>query len=303
MQISIISCRQILFSIPARRESGFTENRCSLQSRDVSRFTENQKGTSALLTILLSLLTAISSCGGESGRAGLFEAGVLYCKAETAILRTDPTTYGFEIDTIRKGESVKVLRRTDKKSRIGRTEDYWYFVEKENHLKGWVYGAALSLIPTGEAEEVVDAPDLVVVQANLPGIWWEVNADGSTGYRRLEFIPAGAEEKKKEKEAKKTGNSLPRSEQEQAVILAENGKFQYFYGRTPGVILEYRIDPKTRRIILNQDSPVGQQFEIIDLGEEFRMTSAKGDKKFTFKKGFETGDEENAEEKSERPQS
>lgn len=282
-------------------------NRCNQQNnRDVDRSEASGRlkgGRVALFLFLLSSFFVITACQEEGGSTGLFEASVLYSKVEAAIMRTDPTTYGFEIDTIRKGESVKVLKRTDKKSRIGQTEDYWYFVQKDNNLKGWVYGGTLSRIPTGEAEEVVDAPDLVVVQANLPGIWWELNADGSTGYRRLEFIPAGAEEKKKEEEPKKDDLAVPGVEENKEVILAENGKFQYFFGKNPGVILEYKIDPKTRRVTLNQESPVGQQFEIIDLGEEFRMTSAKGDKKFTFKKGFETEEEKEAQETPEKPAS
>lgn len=282
-------------------------NRCNLKNNgDPDRFEapgEVKGGRVALFLFLLSPFFAITACHEEGAPVGLFETGVLYSKVEAAIMRTDPTIYGFEIDTIRKGESVRVLKRTDKKSRIGQTENYWYFVQKDNHLKGWVYGGALSRIPTGEAEGIVDGPDLVVVQANLPGIWWELNADGSTGYRRLEFVPAGTEKKEKEEEPEKDDLSVPGVEENNEVVLAENGKFQYFFGKNPGVILEYRIDPKTRRITLNQESPVGQQFEIIDLGEEFRITSAKGDKKFTFKKGFETEEVKEAQEKLEKPAS
>lgn len=229
----------------------------------------------------------LAGCQEEGSSTGIFEADVLYSKVDAAIIRTDPTTYGFEIGTVRKGEPVKVLRRTDRKVRIGKTTDYWYYIQKDNQLKGWVYGGSLSRRPTAEAEEVVEGPDMVVVQANLPGIWWELNHDGSTGYRRLEFVPEGAEKPAREEETE-DDLAVPGAEENKEVVLSETGKFQYFFGKSPGAIIEYRIDPRTRRINLKQESPVGQQFELIDLGEEFRLVSAKGDKKFTFKKGFET---------------
>ncbi|MBW7857194.1 MAG: SH3 domain-containing protein [Leptonema sp. (in: Bacteria)] len=226
----------------------------------------------------------------EQAGPGLFEASVLYGNADAGILRTDPTTYGFEIGIVKKGEAVKVINRTDGKVRIGKSNDYWYFVKKENNLKGWIYGTALSRISTGEDEEVVEGPDMVVVQANLPGIWWEQNQDGSTGFRRIEFIPEGTEEKPttKKGEHSEQAETLKTEEAPTEVILTDKGKFQYFYGKTPGAVLKYTIDAKTRKIILAQESPIGRELEFIDVGEEYRMTSAKGDKKFSFKKGYKT---------------
>lgn len=220
---------------------------------------------------------------------------MLYSKADVAILRTDPSTYGFEVDTIRKGESVKVLDQTKKKVRIGQTEDHWFLVQKDNHVKGWVFGGTLSRIPVAGADEVVEGPDMVVVQANLPGEWWEVNTDDTTGFRRLKFEPAGQSLTKKpdEKGQQPEKKEARQGEEDKSeVILADNGKVQYFYGKSAGVTVEYRIDPKTRRIRLMQETPIGQDLDFMDLGEDFRLTSARGDKKFTFKKGYDTDEEE-----------
>lgn len=264
------------------------------------------QGWRSQLTASLSIALAIFSilnlmhCHEQAGNApGIFEVSVLYGSSDAGILRTDPTTYGFEIGIVKKGESVKVLNRTDRKVRIGKSDDYWYFVKKENNLKGWVYGSALSRIPTGQTEEIIEGPDMVVVQANLPGIWWELNQDGSTGYRRIEFIPEGTIEKNNKEKSALTKNQNTESTEDESfkvdetateVVLADNGKFQYFYGKTPGAILNYKIDSKSRRIILAQESPIGRELEFIDVGEEYRMTSAKGDKKFSFKKGYKTED-------------
>lgn len=264
------------------------------------------QGWRSQLTANLSIVVAIFSilnvmhCHEQAGNApGIFEVSVLYGSSEAGILRTDPTTYGFEIGIVKKGESVKVLNRTDRKVRIGKSDDYWYFVKKENNLKGWIYGSALSRIPTGQTEEIIEGPDMVVVQANLPGIWWELNQDGSTGYRRIEFTPAGTIEKNNKEKSALTENQNTESTEDESfkadetateVVLADNGKFQYFYGKTPGAILNYKIDSKSRRIVLSQESPIGRELEFIDVGEEYRMTSAKGDKKFSFKKGYKTED-------------
>lgn len=257
------------------------------------------------LILSVLLLPLFSFCRESSGSgAGLFGGGVLYSKSDVAILRTDPTTYGFEIDKIRRGESVKVLDRTEKKVRMRQKEDYWYFVEKDNHVKGWIFGGTLSRIPVPGVDEVVEGPDMVVVQANLPGEWWEVNTDDTTGFRRLKFEPAGQttaektpgkDEKPEKKEAK------PKGEDEQKeVVLSDSGKVQYFYGKQAGVTVEYRIDPKTRRIHLMQETPVGQDLELLDLGEDFRLTSARGDKKFAFKKGYDTDEEEKKKKEEEK---
>jgi len=256
-----------------------------------------RKGGIAALSLFLLLGLATVSCKEAEHNKGFFEASILYSQVDAAILRTDPSTYGFEIATVRKGEPVTVISRTEKKAQIGQSSDYWYFVEKEDQVRGWVYGATMSRIAAANTEDVVEGPDMVVIQANLPGIWWEVNQDGTTGYRRLEFIAEGTQEAKlKEKEKKTEQERLSNTKPDVSeVVMAQRGQFQYFFRKTPGVILKYEISEKNRHILLSQDSPVGQEFEVIDLGEELRLSSAKGDKRYTFKKGFEV------EEESESP--
>lgn len=137
---------------------------------------------------LLKILIFIFFCGNlysQNYPYGKKETGEkLYVVKNGAILRTEPTLYGFEVSLLSQGEEVQVLFKTQKEEIIGETKSIWYYVKTEKGLVGWIFGALLSKTKTKKEEYYFD-PKLV--SNILEGLWWEVNERGETGFRSLEF--------------------------------------------------------------------------------------------------------------------
>lgn len=74
-------------------------------------------------------------------------------KRDRHAVRATPEAFGSIVYTLREGETVKILGRTDEMQKIGSTENYWYLILTETGAKGYSYGHNLDLYEATDAEK------------------------------------------------------------------------------------------------------------------------------------------------------
>lgn len=74
-------------------------------------------------------------------------------KRDRHAVRATPEAFGSIVYTLREGETVKILGRTDEKQQIGSTENYWYLILTETGTQGYSYGHNLDLYEATDAEK------------------------------------------------------------------------------------------------------------------------------------------------------
>ena len=202
-----------------------------------------------IVLILAGLL--ISACDSVPTEASNTFAEVVVHQES---LRVDPTTVSSEITFLDRGLEVKVIGRTQERSRISGHNEYWYRVRLPDGIEGWLYGASLSIGSAGGStrEPEQDKKELAL---SLVGKWWEVRTDGSTGYRRLYLWP--------------------------------DGVYKYAYG-TEGEMREgrYEILAEEQKIKLDPPSGMGDTVQLKRLGTELRMFAEADGKKISLKRAF-----------------
>lgn len=182
-----------------------------------------------------------------------FRSYYMYVSKNSAILRTNPTSYSFEIAILEKGEKVKVLYRSTQKSSLGGINEYWYYIKTNKGYIGWIFGSFLS---DKFIEEEKKSIDKNVLKNQLKGIWWEVNDRGETGFRSLEFTPPDDSFK---------------------------GNFIYKFQNTYKLEGEYYIN-NDGIIVLNKELSIGNKIELIQTPEGFRLYLKKDEQPYYFKK-------------------
>lgn len=110
-------------------------------------------------------------------------------------LRSGPISMASEVYSLSGGTRLKILKKSPEPTRIGKFNQYWYYVELENGMKGWVYGARLSIAgaesgsPDSSGGGGLDQKLADELDKQIIGRWWEIRQDGSTGYRKYVFYP------------------------------------------------------------------------------------------------------------------
>ena len=185
-------------------------------------------------------------------------------------LRTEPITTASVIEFLDVGSKLHVLKKGERQVQVGQMRDYWYFVETENGIQGWVFGANLSL-GSGPLEEEA-LPDPKVVQERITGKWWELRPDGTTGFRKIYFWA--------------------------------DGKFKYFYGVQTLKEGRYEIIVRGKTIRLDALTGIGDHVTFDQVGDDYRLFAEKDGQKFVFRRGgndpesSEVGSEEKDKEKA-----
>lgn len=179
-----------------------------------------------------------------------------------AILRTNPTSYSFEIALLKKGEKVKVLFHPEQKTKIGNIEDYWYYVQTSKGYIGWIYGSFLSEQSSSTEKETIDKN---IVKENIKGVWWEVNDKGDTGYRSIEF-------------SFDSDNSF-------------SGSFIYKFQNSYKIEGEFYIN-EDGSIELNKELSIGKILLLHKTTEGYRLFVQNEEKTYYFKKSYSNITEE-----------
>lgn len=69
-------------------------------------------------------------------------------------VRDFPNLSSHQIDYVFEKENIIILGRTSEKMKIDTMESYWFFIEKEYGLKGWVYGHFFEIIDQNKVDEI-----------------------------------------------------------------------------------------------------------------------------------------------------
>lgn len=220
----------------------------------------------ALCLILLIL------CACDASENTLFKRSAIISK-QNASLRTDPMPSAPKLAMLPSGDKVKILKQGTNQIQIGKDLEYWYFVELANGIQGWIYGANLSfsLIAKTESSEEGDEgkfKDWDNFQERLTGKWWEITANGGTGYRKLIFWP--------------------------------DGKFVYAYGANVQVEGKFTIQEDKGMIVLDRPTKIGEELTPREVAGDLFLTGAKDSEEFRFRRGDSNPEDE---EKAETEQS
>jgi len=143
---------------------------------------------------IFSVLVFTLFCSGKQKTAVIgTDPDYGYIDVSRGILRSDPVAIAPELELLTYGERVAILGHTAKKVRISSMNDYWYRIRLENRMEGWVYGAALTFDRTDMDQKRLGANrvDPKELEAELPGQWWQLKEDGSTGLFKYSFWPDG----------------------------------------------------------------------------------------------------------------
>ncbi|MCB1309208.1 MAG: SH3 domain-containing protein [Leptospiraceae bacterium] len=170
-------------------------------------------------------------------------------------LRIDPVSFASEITFLERGSEVQVIGRTDERVKIGNLNEFWYRIRMPDGIEGWVYGSNLSIGSAGTAASA-SSTERFQKEFGLShvGKWWEVRADGSTGYARVYFWP--------------------------------DGVYKYALGRGDMAEGKYEIDFEERVIRLDKGSPAGETLTIKRLGPEYRLYGARNDRPVILRRAF-----------------
>ncbi|MCB1146474.1 MAG: SH3 domain-containing protein [Leptospiraceae bacterium] len=147
-----------------------------------SYFNLTKKPAARILTTLFFMvlqLAIFNSCGPDSEKnsAAIDLPPTAEIMADNLKVRVTPNTMGAELGTFTAGQSVKVLERSASQVRVGSMNAYWYKVESDDGLKGWVYGAYLSI----EADPNLAANNekkILRIKESLIGRWYATSQSG-----------------------------------------------------------------------------------------------------------------------------
>lgn len=201
-----------------------------------------------LLLVVLSL-----GCGGKSTEPNpdaLPETAV--ATDDNVAVRTDPLSMASEVESLSAGARVKLLQRGPEKVRVGKYNEYWYLVQLESGLKGWVYGAKLSI---GASAQVAASGEEMIEEfrKQLVGKWWEVRSDGSTGFRKFAFW--------------------------------KDNKYKYGYGAEYFSEGQYDIIVGRKLVHLEKGSGVGEELVFKAIGRDLRLQAEYKGSVYTFRRG------------------
>lgn len=137
--------------------------------------------------ILLLILVAVNFCGEKSNQGQEPDSGPQATLPETAKVlsnslkvRMGPNTMSSEIGRLSANTEVRLVSRSVDKVKIGQTEAYWYQIKTSDGLKGWVYGAYLSINPEAEKNQAATQARLEKqLQSMMLGRWYAIKKSGS----------------------------------------------------------------------------------------------------------------------------
>lgn len=128
-------CRRVLESLPLKLKSG--------------RAAAGSSGR--LLFAAAALLSAFTFTAQARQAAG---ATRRITTASNVRVRSSPDTAAEEVARLQLGTVVEELERSQERSRVGASEDFWYMVSTPDGQRGWVFGALTAPFDAARREEI-----------------------------------------------------------------------------------------------------------------------------------------------------
>lgn len=207
--------------------------------------------------LLAGILIFFSACQGKTddGQKIIRKAKVT---SRVVSLRTNPVLLASEIQFLNRGDEVKIIGRSTKEVHISGMRDYWYRVQLDNDIEGWVFGPNLSIGKGKNIEESTEEANALIkeeLERAIVGKWWEILTNGSTGYGRIYFWPDGV----------------------------------YKHGRGRGELVaqgKYTVDEKEKKIQLDKGSFMGTEISIKKIGSEYRLYGKNETRRIILRRAF-----------------
>lgn len=223
-----------------------------------------QKILPALILFLILISTVVMSCGEK----GVFRRLVdtipdrAVTRVNSVNMRIAPFVLASKVDVLQKGIPLKIVDRSDKKDRIGRSVDYWYRVRLINGLEGWIYGTGLTLNESpGKGENPVwniPSTSSVIPDGDLRGKW-KVSSGGDS-FKRVELL------------------------------FRKDGTFLYQRGAEMPAEGTYKVDADLNSIQLKSGSlPDGTGIKYFFTGRELRLSGDIGGTRVVFRRSSMPG--------------
>jgi hypothetical protein len=148
--------------------------------------------------LLVLMASLFSSCGPESEAKNHRDKGSFAIViSEDATLRIDPYIFSSRISLLTRGTSVEILDKSQEKTWIGNSSDYWYKVRLDNGMTGWLYAKNLKILKTTSREDVESLvaryweDEASVIRQGIAGRWWSVDRTGAFTSHGLDMTAEG----------------------------------------------------------------------------------------------------------------
>lgn len=91
-------------------------------------------------------------------------------------MRIAPFIQANKVDVLRKDVELRILGKSEDRDRIGSSRDYWYHVELESGVRGWIYGTGLTPGQSSETRKkrlpaMVYLSSALIPDFDLSGLW------------------------------------------------------------------------------------------------------------------------------------
>lgn len=180
-----------------------------------------------------------------------------YITMDRMSMRVSPFILSSKVSILNKGIRVKLMERTAEKERIGSVSNYWYRIQLNNGINGWVFGSGISFKPIADsgtkgAPGTLEFSLATLNMQSVLGYWVEMNQSGGNGNRLFNF-----------KEDMAYHYSDPSSR------IKHDGK--------------YEVDSESGKILLEKSSPAGSNLDFFFVGKELRFTLNQGNQEIIFR--------------------
>ncbi len=180
--------------------------------------------------LYIPLTAACKDDAKQSGKEQNIKIGIVI--TDKTILRTDPMLYSSVIGFINKGEIALILNKSVEKMKVGKTEDFWYYVRFSGASTGWIYGSNLKIFPADSKREIekhlrdIWNNELEKFRKRIAGTWESAAAEGSPG---------------------------------QSLEISDDGKYKSFRTGSKSIEGEYSLNFKEREIIFKNGTNFGNK--------------------------------------------
>ena len=150
--------------------------------------------------IVLTVMMVLFSCGKDELQQGAMlknkKTRALILN-DDSVMRIDPVLYSGRVGLLRKAEIVQVLDRSSVKYAVGSMTDYWYKIQSNNGLSGWVYGSNLKIFDKkneGNIDKIVSSfweKESEKIKKIITGRWWSVDLQGDFTNHGIEISEDG----------------------------------------------------------------------------------------------------------------
>jgi len=210
------------------------------------------------LSLILVILIGCSEAKKNSSNDVLEKSTAIVLTRDTAV-RLDPFIYSAKLTTIQKGSTFKIVKKSAKKSRIGKTQKFWYKLQIDKSMSGWVYAANLKIIGSDKKKTITNfvndfwEKETDVMKVSLKGKWWSINKFGDFTSHCIEFNEDGT------------------------YLSYWKGSKNYIKGI-------YNFDFNKNQLIFLKGATFGKKMNFIKRGQEFTLIHQEKDGETRFKR-------------------